>query len=379
MKNFVKNHKAFFVLSIILTAIVITLIVFTCLKQNQDFAEKWVRNVSSNYVKFVTPISNSVPFSFTEFSVVLMVTTIIFLLSWGFCLLGTKHLFGFLNRLLICGIIIVGVMTVYTSSVGFAYNRKPLPLETYKGEIKKEEFVDIVTSYVNDYNHCIETLGIDDKGEIKMPYSEDKLKEVLKSQFVRLEDGYYYSTVSDIKPLISSGIFTSFGIVGLYFGPVAEANYNTYMTNAEKPMYMIHEMCHSVGVMREDDAQLLAFYLLLKSGDEYLKYSAYVNTFDSILNVLHYTGNNNDYNNVKSLISEDIYKNYDYMYHHWEHKMFMYDLGDKINDWYLKVFGQKNGTNSYDDTKEETDDEGQVISLSNYQGIYFRHYYETIN
>ena len=65
-----------------------------------------------------------------------------------------------------------------------------------------------------------------------------------------------------------------------------------------------------------------------------------------------------------------------YIYHHWKGKTFLYDFGEKVNDWYLKTFGQKEGTTSYQDTDTKTDDKKHVISLSNYQSIYFKIYYD---
>ena len=56
--------------------------------------------------------------------------------------------------------------------------------------------------------------------------------------------------------------------------------------------------------------------------------------------------------------------------------MFLYDFGNAVNDWYLKIFSQNKGTISYDDTPTEVDPGGHVITLSNYQRIYFKIYYE---
>ena len=85
--------------------------------------------------------------------------------------------------------------------------------------------------------------------------------------------------------------------------------------------------------------------------------------------------NEEDYDNVKSLISDKVWKNYSYIYKHWKGKMFLADFGDKVNDWYLKTFGQKGGTSSYEDTDTDVDPEtGKVVYLSNYQSIYFKIY-----
>ena len=323
-------------------------------------------------------LTDPLPFSFTEFSVVSIIFVVIFLLSWGFSLLGNKQVFKFLERLIASVLIIVGTITVYNFSVGMAYHRKEMPLELYQGEIKKDDFLDIATYFVNDYNHCIETLGIDEEGEIKLPYSEQKLIEVLRKQFERLDDEYFLPYTPSAKPMASSGIYTSFGIVGFYFGPLGEANYNTFSTNAELPMYIIHEMCHGKGIMREDDAQLLSLYLLLTSDDELLRYSGYVHSFDQTMLAL-FKKESENYNFIQNSKSDAINENWNYMYRHWYKKMFMYDFGNTINDWYLKTFGQHSGTSSYDVVPGPIDEQGEVINISKYQSIYFKQYYEKIN
>ena len=141
------------------------------------------------------------------------------------------------------------------------------------------------------------------------------------------------------------------------FGVLGEANYNTYATNAELPFYITHELCHSIGVMREDDAQLLAFYLLSTSEDPLLRCSAYYNTIGRIIDITSYTDNPNDRKEVIALISDDIRANQTYIYNHWKGRMFLYDFGNAVNDWYLKTFSQHKGTISYDDTPTEVDPE----------------------
>ena len=195
-------------------------------------------------------------------------------------------------------------------------------------------------------------------------------------EFNKLNNDYFGNTVAHPKALGTSGLFNTVGIVGMYFGVLGEANYNTYGTNIEMPFYITHELCHSIGVMREDDAQLLSFYLLSTSSDPLLRCSAYYNTIGRIIDITSYTGNANDRKEVVAMISDDIRANQTYVYNHWKGKIFLYDFGNAVNDWYLKTFSQNKGTISYDDTPTEVDPSGHVITLSNYQSIYFKIYYD---
>lgn len=376
MKSFIKKHIPFIIMSSLLLLMIIFLVIIGILKSNPAVAETWTRSFGNWYVSLFGRINEKLDFSLTEVSVIVVIISCVIFLAWGFSLLGNRQYWAFIHRLLMIALIVVGNITMYNASVGMAYNRKPIPVERYKGEIKKEEFLQIATYFVEDCNKCADEMEFDSEGEIVLPYTKNQMIEKLRIEYARLKDEYYGSYTPRAKPLGSSPLFTSVGIVGMFFGVLGEANYNTYSTNAELPFYIAHEMAHGKGVMREDDAQVLATYICLTSDDPLFRYSAYYNTIDRILNILSFTDNKDDYKNVKGLISQKVWKNFNYIYEHWKGKMFLADFGDKVNDWYLKVFGQKDGTSSYIDTDTDVDDSGKVIYLSNYQSIYFKIYYD---
>lgn len=380
MKSFVKKHIPFLVMTLLLLLMIVFLVVINILKQNPNIAEQWTRGFGRAYTSFFGVANQAVPFSLTEVSFLVSIISCVVFLAWGFCLIGLKQYWAAIHRFLMVALVITGTLTMYSASVGMAYTRKALPIEKYEGEVNKEELKDIATYFVNDLNKCANQLKFDENGEVIMPYSKETLLYKLRDEFKRLPDnGYYSKYVPLAKELRTSGIFTSVGIVGVYFGVLGEANYNSYSTNAELPFYAIHELAHGTGVMREDDAQLVATYLCLTSEDYYLRYSCYYNTIDRIMNLVTYSDNPNDYNDVKKLINDKVWKNYSYIYNHWKGKCFIQELGDKINDWYLKSFGQKGGTSSYIDTDTEVDEKTKKIYLSQYQHIYVKYYYDLKN
>ena len=377
MKNFCKKHIPFLVMSSLLLLMIIFLIVILCLKTNVKIAETWTRTFSRGYIALFGTISETVPFSLTELLFIIAIISSVVLLAWGFCLLGNGNRWAFINRVLIVSLTIVGAITMYNASVTMAYNRKALPLERYNGEIKKEEFVQIATYFVEDFNNCSDQLTFDEKGEIVAPYSQKELNKKLKEEFAKLDNDYYNPYTPGAKPLLTSGLFTTVSIVGMFFGTLGEANYSTYSTNAELPMYIAHEMCHAKGVMREDDAQLLSLYICLNSEDPLLRYSAYWFSIDSIIDIINSSDTPEQRSEVIKMINQKIRNNFTYVVNHWQGMTFLSDLGDKINNLYLKISGQKNGTIAYIDTDTEVDEEtGEVISLSNFQSIYFKMYYD---
>ena len=354
----------------------IVLIVFLILERNVAFAEFWSRTFSRYYTWGLSIFNATFKFSVTEASFYIVVISCIFYLGWGFSLLRNGRPWDFIHRLLMITLIVTGTIAMYNLSVGAAYYRKELPLELYQGEVKKEDIKDIATYFVNDYNECAKTLGIDEKGEIKMPYKKEHMIEKLCLEFDRLEDDYYNQYVALPKPIQTSGIYTSASIVGMYFGVLGEVNYNTFSTNAELPYYIAHELCHAKGVMREGDANLLAQYILSTSDDPYFRYSAYWCSLDYLMKLMPQAQLNNEYKEVVGLICDEIWQNNRYVAEHWKGATYFYDLGQKINDWYLKAQGQKEGVTSYEGTPSEVDQSGNIIRLSTFQSLYFKLYYD---
>ena len=376
MVRFIRKHIAFLIMTTVLLIQIALLIVTSILSKNVQVSEFFTRTFVRGYVNVFGKVNEKLNFSLTEFSFIVVIVSCVIYIAWGFCLLRNKNPWGLIHRLMMVTLIIVGGVTMYNLTAGMEYNREALPVKGYQGEIKKEEFVQIATYFVEDYNKCAEEIQLDEQGEIVLPYTREHLLEVVRLEFDKLDDKYYHPYVPKAKNLATSGLFTTVGIVGMYFSVLGEVNYSNFSTNTELPFYVAHEMAHSIGVMREDDAQILALQICATSDDPILRYSAYFNTFQSILNVLHYTDNKDDYRRVKSMMSPKIYDNYNYIYNHWKGKTFLYDFGNKVNDWYLKTFGQKDGTNSYDDTTPSTDPSGKIITLSRYQKIYFGIYYD---
>ena len=355
---------------------IILLVVFLILEKNVAFAEFWTRTFGRYYTWGFSEFNSVFKFSITEASFYIVVISCIFYLGWGFSLLRTRRPWDFIHRVMMIVLIVTGTITMYNFSVGAAYYREALPLELYEGEVNKDEIKAICTYFVNDYNECAKALGVDEQGEIKMPYSKEHMIEKLRLEFDRLDDDYYNPYVAMPKSIASSGIYTSASIVGMYFGVLGEVNYNTFSTNAEIPYYIAHELCHAKGVMREGDANLLAQYILSTSDDMYFRYSAYWCSLDYLMKLMPAAQLTEEYKEVVNLICDEIWANNRYVAEHWKGATYFSDLGDKINDWYLKLQGEKTGTSSYDGKPGEVDPSGNVIRLSSFQSLYFKLYYD---
>ena len=159
--------------------------------------------------------------------------------------------------------------------------------------------------------------------------------------------------------------------------PTTEANINYLNVNSLKPITYAHEILHTKGVMKEEDADFIALYLMLTSDNSYFRYSGYYFSLSSLIYLTNYTGVEADYQEVVALLDTNFRKNLSFGYEYWRKHNAFAEFGNWVNDLYLKLSGEKDGTKSYDDTPTEVDPEKEeVINFSLYQKLYFKLYYE---
>lgn len=362
-------------LSVIVT-LLIFLIVLTVVKNNQTIAEQWSRTAGRFHIAFFGVLNENIPFSITEVIITILLVYSICLLVSFILQLVKKQGFKAISRILSIGVIWANVLCAYTYSVEFAYNRAPLDIELYEGQVKKENFTAISTYFIEDFQYCSTQLTYKENGDIKMPYTKSELNKILHDEYTKIDSSYFGNYTPTIKPMFYSFLYSAFGISGWYFGPFGEGVVNVDSSNAELPFCYAHEMAHGKGVMREDDAQMMAALICLSSDDPYLRYSGYINTYGSALALASYSNNKDDYSTVMNKIGNPIRKNLNYIYNNWKELGVVRKIGDWLNNLYLQMSGDKDGTGSYEDSKPEFDDAGNVVFLSRYQKLFVRLFIE---
>lgn len=85
------------------------------------------------------------------------------------------------------------------------------------------------------------------------------------------------------KPLISSGLFSRLGILGLYSFPTSEININVEIPSYMIPFAVLHEYAHYLGIMDEGEANFHAFLVAYNANETYIRYSASLCALEYIL------------------------------------------------------------------------------------------------
>jgi len=372
-----KKHLPTIIRGAIIYLLIVFIAVFAVLKQYPEVSEAITRGPSRGYTFIMSKITSIIPISLTEVLFVLLAVGIIILLVLLIICLTKKKFIAAIHRFLEGTAIILLSISLYEFSCECAYNREKLPLPYYEKQIVRTEHIPIYNYYVDDVNTCIDALEFEENGEVKNKMSLEELTEEIKKAYAIIEgNDYYHAHYGNVKPMASSFIYREFQITGVTYSPLSEANINILNTNTNLPLTIAHELAHTKGVMREDDANQLAFYVCLNSDHPYLRYSVYCSYFYQLsAMVTDYYLTKEEMNDLHKF-NQILNKSRGYVYDYWTKHDLLGDIGDFFNDLYIKMSGVKEGTNSYNGgTEYEHDPTTSQLIPSLYQKLFFEKYY----
>lgn len=385
-----------FILAAVACGLAVPLLVMLDVRKDVQLAEWWTRNVQSAFTRVVGTLTSWIPFSVFEFAIVCLIGLAVFLFVRLVINLGRARFGRILVGVLSLAVAAVYVLDMYAVSMGFAYYRAEMPLPQSEKKYDAAQAGAVVEYFYNDYVRLAAEIERDQNGCAVCPYGFSELSDLLEKEYDKL-GGYYNSYTPRAKPVVNSWFLSSMLITGITFLPTGEANVNNAAPPTERTATMAHEMAHAKGVMREGDANLLSWYVLVSSDNDYLRYCGYYEAFDNLHVALLLTGDNAAYREYGSEINALTYNEQKYSYEYWRSQP---DLIGTIAEWfnnlYLKSNGAENGTGSYGDGnksevvvpinpdtgKPDTDpDTGEVIKeihFSQVQKMFFAIYESSV-
>ena len=364
--------------AIAITLVLAIFIVLIVLKKNPDIAEAMTRGPARWYGFVVSKITGLMPFiSFTELLFVFLFFLAVLLLVLFIINLVKGKIFTAICKILDIALVALSVVTLYHFSCEAAYNRKEMPLPYYQGDVERTEYVDIYNYFADDINLCVSDLEFTEAGDVKTKISLNDISKEVKKAYEIVTDSYFASHNGTVKPMLSSFIYREFQITGVTFSPLAEANIDTLIPTGDLPFTVAHELAHTKGVMREDDANILAFYVCLNSDNTYLRFSAYNRYFSSVRPMGSGTYLTEEERSHLTTINSAFSKYASYEYKFWEEHDLLQHIGDFINNLYIKSSGVSEGTSSYSGgtTYEYDPTAHKITKFSNVQKLFLEKYY----
>ena len=310
-----------------------------------DFIDK---NISSYLRLLVGRLTDW--FSFSLFEVLIISIPLIILAVIILAIIFFKRGRGAAFLLRLCAFVAL-IVTLYNFTTAISYHTTPvadkMALDTSEN-ITSEDIAYTAQRVIEEIDYLTSRLNYLD-GESQMGYSLAELSAKISEAYEILNGEHFlfldYTSVA--KPIRGSGTMTAFRLSGIYTFYTGEANINMAYPDYCLPFTVAHELAHARGVMRENEANFIAFLVCISSPDPFIRYSGYVNMLEYLVSAL-YRVDKDSYNELLDLIDERVIsdiraasavnKRYS--------NSFIGNTSNKLNDMYLKANGTE-GTASY--------------------------------
>ena len=324
---------------------------YACFVIFPDFADLFNKNISPIIRITLAKLTGWIPFSLTEFILLLLPFIIAFIVY-----LGVKHYSSsWRNVGVFClTLLSVAAYVFSTFTLGFvpAYRGRTLDLKMGldKQPVSAEELyytAQIVVDNLNAINHRVDFRQTDNFSVMPYGYSElnDKLIDAFDSAAQKYD--FIQSFDSNIKRVMLSEPMTYTHISGVYTFFTGEANINTNFPDYTIPFTAAHELAHQRGIAREDEANFVAFLVCSESSDTYIQYSAYINLFEYLAGPLN-RANPKYYSLIYAQLSKNVkleMRAYSKFFDKYRDNVAQ-KVSDKVNDTFLTVNGTE-GVKSY--------------------------------
>ena len=158
-------------------------------------------------------------------------------------------------------------------------------------EVTEENLVDTLTCLRDEINELADTLPRDERGVLTHGYSYSELSRMFSDSYSSFAEIYglpsgYYTTA---KGVYFSDVMSYLGIGGIYTYITGEANVNTNYPDYVTTFTIAHELSHQRGIMRENEANFMAYILTSTSDSPAVRYSGALNMYNYFANALYKT------------------------------------------------------------------------------------------
>ncbi|MCL2847795.1 MAG: DUF3810 domain-containing protein [Firmicutes bacterium] len=356
-----ENKRLFIKLTIAIGASVAFLIFLIILRATSVSASEFITVTISNFlVSFVGFFTSVIPIiSIGEIFLFGGILLVVFGISLSIYNLKDKKRTLVLRRVMLAILVTVNAFSYFMLTTGFSYNRADISNGIMLSDSvpRDDEITTIANFFMDDFIYVGESLKRCENGFAIVNYSFFRLGEMMRDEFRRLENrSYFFDFTPRPKIFLNSWWFSTVGVAGMAFTPFGEGTTNFMPPTIGNIFTMAHEFAHTAGVMRENDANLVAYYVLITSKNPLFRYVGYIYSMSHLVSAI-FLGNNldrdiqtefrerwpigarQDRNNISQWWT-------DYREANWINRV-MREVGNFFNNLYLILSGVSDGTGNY--------------------------------
>jgi len=332
---------------------VLFLFVPSLLSGHQIWSEYYSRNIFPLISWPFEFLSSQFPVSLTEIFVVFAAASFVFWVAWLiYRFIQSVHKCVFLYRLIFIAAIIFSVISIsFTLLLGINYTRIPLnmTLSLDSPQRSPEELAEATVWLSQMMQETRDGLQEDSNGCMLLSTSlSQSLSDGSRAMdAAALSFPVLSGTTVLAKPVALSHYWSYTGITGMYFPFFGEANINVDMPDSQIPLIICHEISHTRGIAREQDANLAGFLACIYSDRKDFQYCAYQYVFLYCawdLSIADETA----YSKIAAMIPDSIRRDWEQNAAYWaQFEGPVQETSTQINDSYLQANLQEEGVKNY--------------------------------
>lgn len=251
-----------------------------------DFFVSTVGFALRSFMSFVTAV---LPFSLFELLCIfaLPLTVLIILLALRRMRGRREAIRAAFSLVAVVGIIYSG----YVFALGIGYMVPPLAeragVEDAR-DITESELYDTFVTVRDEINALVGEIDYSG-GDGGMHMSMDELSLHLSDRYSIMAEqyGFFVNFHSRVKPVMLSPIMSDMHLGGIYTFFTGEANVNVEYPDYDTVYTSAHEMAHQRGIIRENEANFMAFLICIGSENAFVRYSGYMRMLEYLSSALY--------------------------------------------------------------------------------------------
>jgi len=208
-----------------------------------------------------------------------------------------------------------------------------------------KQMCDVLTLKANELR--LKTIE-DDSGVFMLNGGKDEALKSVNRIFSYLNDDHFSNNYNKPKRVLFSKGMSVLNVTGIYSPFTAEANVNMDLPDLTFMATACHEAAHQRGYAREDEANYIAWHVIMNGTQEAdYRYSAVIHALIYSMNALH-KSDSNLYYDVSKNYSEAVKRDIIAHKRYWdEYDTEAANVHETVNDYYLKSNNQADGVKSY--------------------------------
>lgn len=347
-KNFERMPRWTFVL---LGVAALALCVLITAVISEGFANWYNRTVGAFFRTVLAHLTSWLPFSLAEIALYSIPLVVILLGVYGY----RRRCDTWRSTLVYLGSILSAfsiLFSLFVFGFGVGYQTTSLDerLDLAPVEVNAASLKGTADQLVEQVNSLCDGIAYGEDGFSVMPYDLAGMNEAVLAAYGPVCDRYPFiqRLSSRLKPVLASRAMSYTHITGVYTYFTGEANLNVHFPDYSLCYTAAHELAHQRGIARENEANFVAFLVCSGAEDAYLRYCAYLNMLEYVMNAL-YDADEGAYFEVLDALDARVVgelRAFDNFFDEYRDS-FVSDVSDAVNDTYLKLNGNEAGTASY--------------------------------